>query len=408
MTPAAEGLGVAGSSGSRQIPERALSLPNGTSAARPHRQDHGEEGPEKECATEKLKTKLEQLKGELNKLLEEFRKLDLTSIPEEKIRSILSPVTLCAPCSRPCARCQQFETACPIQFEHIASAQRLFVICILIDDPLLICLLLSKGFNDAKFGACRSEEDLIKDAGISPNAAKALLNLKHPFFRVSIVKYIRSRRQDNDCPQDTERNFVMDEMLDLMGKLEVRAKAGQNGTQKSIRIEDLTFAKSSPLIYDRPIRQCPPSWDDEVSVQSLGFLLLDIIWFLIGGSNTVLRLDKFRYGDAWTVEGVKLTPKEELQKLGNEPKLETAFELAWILVQPSGKFGLSGVNGRNYHWAVEHFHKIWPQMDFDIIQDPEPSRSPDAMSVSTSNHGADGFSHFEAYEEIDAPETRWL
>jgi len=408
MTPPLEGLGAAGPSGSRRNPERAVSLPNRQFVARSHRQDIGEEGLEKECATEKLKSKLEQLNGRLNKLLEDFREQELTSIPEDKIRVILSSVALHAPCSVACAQCQQLAAAYPIRFEGIDHAQRLFAICILIDDPLLICLLLGKGFDDARFGACRSEEDLINGATVSSITAKALLDLKHSFFRIGIVKYVRSKRLDNDCPQNSERNFVMDEMLDLMAKLEKRAEAGQEGTQRRIRIGELTFAKPSQVTYDRPMRQGPPIWDDEVSVQSLGFLLLDVIWFLIGGSKTVLRLDNFRYRDVWTVEWVKLTPKEELLKLENEPKLEKAFELAWVLVQPSGEFGLSGLEIENYHWAVDHFHKIWSQMDFDVIQDPEPTRSPDAMSVSTRNFGTEGIPHFEPYEEIDAPELRWL
>jgi hypothetical protein len=407
MTPPPEGLGVAGPSGSRRNPERAVSLPIGKSVARSHRQDIGDEGLEMDCATERLKTKLEQLKGKLKKLLEDFRKHDLTSIiPDDKIQSILSSVALRAPCSVSCARCQQFETAYPIRFDGIHRARRLFSICILIDDPLLICLLLGRDFNDERFVACRSEEDLISGATISRDTAKALLGWKPLFFRISIVNYIRSKRPDNDSPQTPERNFVMDETLELIAKLEARAKAGQSSSQRAIRIGELTFAMFNQVAYDCPLRQGHPIWDEVISVQSLGFLLLDIIWFLIGGSRSVLRLDNFRYRDVWTVDWVKLTPKEELQKLENEPKLEKAFQLSWILVQPRGKFGLSGMDVENYHWAVYHFHNIWSQMELDVIQDPEPSRSPDAMSVSTRNPGTDGVSKSEPYEEIDAPELK--
>lgn len=407
MNSASEGLGVAGPSGSRRNPERAVSLPTGRLATRSHRPSLIEEGLQIECATEKLKSKLEQLKGKLSELKDDFHQNDLTSISDERIRSILSTVILHAPCSVSCARCPQFRPDYPIRFERKETAQRLFAMCILVDDPFLICQLLTKGLDDAKFGACKSEEDLVRDTSIPPGTAKELFKLKDSFFRVSIVKYIRSKRADNDLPEDAERHFVMDELLIMMEQLEARAKAGR---RYSISIGELTIKKSSKMVYERPIGRCPPFWDGEVSIQTLGSLVLDVIWFLIGGSQNVLRLDGHRFRDTWTAAWVRLIPPEEIKRLRSEPKLEKAFELAWIMIQPRGPFGLSGIDVDDYHWAVVHFHQIWPQIEEDNIEDPGPSRSrsPDAMSVSTRNPGIDRFSASESYEEINAPDLRWL
>jgi hypothetical protein len=210
---------------------------------------------------------------------------------------------------------------------------------------------------------------------------------------------------------------MLNEILELTRKLSSPNDASEREIQESM-IGNLTFTTTRRMATDRLNEFFPELWDDQVSVQSLGFLIIDMIWFLIGGSSMVMYLDGVRSMDAQRqkpaaraatpFDWIKAISKEAFAKLETEPELAQAFEVAYILIQPNGRFGLDGTPEENYTYADTHLRKLWP---VNFLEDPfrvgghRPNRSLDVWSISTkgSAEAAD-----VNYVEMEGNVFKWL
>ena len=107
-------------------------------------------------------------------------------------------------------------------------------------------------------------------------------------------------------------------------------------------------------------------------------------------------------------EWIKTISKEAFTQLEAEPELAQAFEVAYILVQPNGRFGLDGTVEEKYAYADMHLRKLWP---VSFPEDPfrvgghRSNKSLDAWSVVTKTSGdqADG-----NYVEMEGNVFKWL
>ena len=104
---------------------------------------------------------------------------------------------------------------------------------------------------------------------------------------------------------------------------------------------------------------------------------------------------------------IKAISKEAFVKLEAEPELAQAFEVAYILIQPTGRFGLDGTPEENYAYADMHLRKLWP---VSFLDDPfrvgghRSNRSLDVWSVSTkASTEADA-----NYVEMEGSVFKWL
>lgn len=339
---------------------------------------------------------------------------------DDKIQDILDEDSLKAMFTCICTKCRlarrlaissSGQNGEGLQLDGIPDAFRLLAMCILAERPFLISLLLSRDTDDEVFEDCKSETQLVDETGIALEDARTLLRLKGLFFGASMMRYLRSPKKEEDKPQDGERTWLLNEILELTRKLSSPNDANELDIQ-SLMIGQLTFTSTKRMDTDRLNEFFPELWDDEVSVQSLGFLVMDMIWFLVGGSSMVMYMDALRSKPTSRPVGpldwIKTISKEAFAKLEAEPELAQAFEVAFILIQPNGRFGLDGTPEENYAYADMHLRKLWP---VSFLEDPfrveghRSNRSLDVWSVSTK---ASGESADSSYLEVEGNVFKWL
>ncbi|KAG4412375.1 hypothetical protein IFR04_014495 [Cadophora malorum] len=364
------------------------------------------------CPTDRLKARLDLL------VETHFHDDDWMYTVDDRIQAILDEDSLKALFTCACTRCRLSRRLAiassgsnreGLQLDGVPDALRLLSMCILAEKPFLISLLLSRDIDDEVFEDCKSETQLVDATGIALEDARTLLRLKGLFFGVSMMRYLRSPKKD-DKPQDGERTWLLNEILELTRKLSSPNDASELDLQ-TMMISQLTFTTTKRMDTDRLNDFFPELWDDDVSIQSVGFLIMDMIWFLVGGSSMVIYMDALRSKPtsrpAGPFDWIKAISKEAFVKLEAEPELAQAFEVAYILIQPTGRFGLDGTPEENYAYADMHLRKLWP---VSFLDDPfrvgghRSNRSLDVWSVSTkASTEADA-----NYVEMEGSVFKWL
>ncbi|KAG4439936.1 hypothetical protein IFR05_004562 [Cadophora sp. M221] len=365
------------------------------------------------CPADRLKSRLDML------VENHFHDDDWMLTVDDKIQSVLDEDSLKALFTCACTKCRLARRLAinsssrngeGLQLDGVPDTFRLLAMCILAEKPFLISLLLSRDIDDEVFEDCKSETQLVDETGIALEDARTLLRLKGLFFGVSMMRYLRSPKKE-DKPQDGERTWLLNEILELTRKLSSPNDASELDLQ-SMMIGQLTFTTTKRMDTDRLNEFFPELWDDEVSIQSLGFLVMDMIWFLVGGSAMVMYMDALRSKPASRPAGpldwIKAISKEAFTNLEAEPELAQAFEVAYILIQPTGRFGLDGTPEENYAYADMHLRKLWP---VSFPDDPfrvgghRSNRSLDVWSVSTKASGEQADAN---YVEMEGNVFKWL
>lgn len=262
----------------------------------------------------------------------------------------------------------------------IQRSRRLFATCIIAGKSRLIIsfLRLSPPFDDSEFEASNNEGLLERKTRIGKGDAKILLEWKHLFFSVNLAMYLRSSRQD-DPPGREEINWLLDEVQKTVKKIasdglsHMRYHAPQS-------IGDIVIRKSAARAVDRTANLRSRILRHPITTQSLGFLVLDLIWFILGGGRNVVWLDKTRS------EGVDWVKRLSLKEVELEPDLLMAFEMVWILIQPpQGSFTLIGEY--DFHYVHAQLQTIWPSTTVGTILPSDGDRSRDG-SISTLDTGS--------------------
>ncbi|KAK6581155.1 hypothetical protein PZA11_006643 [Diplocarpon coronariae] len=284
--------------------------------------------------------------------------------------------------------------------------------CILAERPFLISVLLSVEVDDRVFAGFASERQLVDETGLALGDARTLLRFKGLFFGLGITRYLRSARKE-DVPPDGERTWILHEMLELTRMLSFPGGAPQDLHDRTIG--DLTFTTTRRMATDRVNDAFPDLGADPVAPQSLGFLIMDMIWFLVGGSALVVYMDALRSRSssrpaATPFEWIKRIPKKAFAKLESEPELAQAFEIAYILTHPAGRFGIDGSPRDAYSYADLHLRKLWPKF---FLEGPargasaQQPRGRDASSISTRSSATE-MADPASYVEIEGDVFRWI
>ena len=281
--------------------------------------------------------------------------------------------------------------------ESIQRSRRLFATCLIAGKSRLVIsfLCLSPLFDDSEFEASNDEGLLERKTGISRGDAKILLGMKHLFFSVNLAMYLRSSRQD-DPPGRKEINWLLDEVLETVRKIAFASPSDRRYHDPQ-SIGDLVIRKNAARAVDRTATSRSKIRRDPITTQSLGFLVLDLIWFILGGGRHVALLDNTR---SEGVDWVKRLPVNEFEL---EPDLLMAFEMVWILIQPpQGSFTLIG----EYEFQYVHtqLRTIWPSTTVDTILPRDGDKSRDG-SISTLDRGSVRC----AFQEVEGAEGfRWM
>jgi hypothetical protein len=281
--------------------------------------------------------------------------------------------------------------------------RRLFATCIIADRPFLIYLLHRHDVDDNRFDDYITESDLTRECRLSLEDAKTLLLWKEAFFdggRIKLITYIRSTRQ-RDRPSTDEKIWIINELLSLLKKLTLEPHAQARKLPATARIGDI-------MIRDSPVRfrvltgaAIPELEGRSVCMQSLGYLILDILWFVAGGGHCVLDLDNHR------TPGADWVKETNWRSLNQFPDLSKAFQLAWFMICFNEDFRLSqNSEGKNYFQHIStQFQRIWPDITDHLITDPLVERSPEIMRQLSQGSGSQGDS---SYIEIEPETFRWM
>ncbi|KAL2061386.1 hypothetical protein VTL71DRAFT_7659 [Oculimacula yallundae] len=297
------------------------------------------------CPTDWLKSRLDML------VEDHFHDQDWLQTVDDRIQSIFDEDSLKAMFTCTCSKCRlarrlAIASSIPqrggLQLDGVSDAFRLLAMCILAGKPFLISLLLSREIDDEVFEVCNSETQMVDATGISLDDARTLLKLKNLFFGVSIMRYLRSSKSE-DKPQDGERTWLLNEILELTRKLSSPDDASERDL-RSMMVGQLVFTTTKRMDGERLNGNFPELWDDDMSVQSLGFLVMDMPTSRPSGA----------------FDWLKTISKEAWNDLDAEPELAQAFEVAYILIQPNGRFGLDGTPEQNYSYADMNLRKLWP------------------------------------------------
>ncbi|KAK2623590.1 hypothetical protein QTJ16_007144 [Diplocarpon rosae] len=332
------------------------------------------------------------LKASIEMLVEHhFQDDDWWQTLDERISVILDEDSLKAMFTCSCTKCRlarrltisSMKNGGGLQLDRIEDSLRLLAMCILAEKPFLISVLLSVEVDDRVFEEFSSETQVVDETGIAIGDARVLLRFKGLFFGVGILRYLRSSRKE-DMPQDGERTWILNEMLELTRMLSSPSDGQEDIQEKSIG--QLTFTTTRRMAADRLNEDFPELWTDQVSPQSIGFLVMDMIWFLVGGSALAFA------------------------KLESEPELAQAFEVAYILIQPCGRFGIEGSPGEKYTYADLHLRKLWSN---EFLESPtraggsKHKRSLDVCSISTRSSTMDT-ADTANYVEIEGDVFKWI
>lgn len=369
------------------------------------------------CPADRLKAKLDML------VEHHFHDEDWMQTLDDKISAILDEDSLKALFTCSCTKCRlsrrlaiasSSRSGEGLQLDGVPDALRLLAMCILAEKPFLISILLSRDVDDEVFDECRSETQLVEDTGIALEDARMLLRLKGLFFGVSMMRYLRSPKKD-DKPQDGERTWLLNEILELTRKLSSPNNPSEQDFQ-DMMIGQLTFTTTRRMATDRRNDFFPELWEDQVSLQSLGFLIMDMIWFLVDGSAMVMYMDGLRSKPTsrpplTPFDWIKRISREAFTKLESEPELAQAFEVAYILIQPTGRFGLNGTLEENFAYADLHLRKLWP---VEFLEDPfrvgghRQNKSLDMWSVDTKGSASGEMVDTTNYVEMEGNIFKWL
>lgn len=370
------------------------------------------------CPSDRLKAKLDTL------VAQHFHDEDWMETVDDRIYALFDEDSLKAMFTCSCTKCRlarrlaiasSSQNGEGLQLDGMGDALRLLAMCILASKPFLIAVLLARGVDDDSFDDCRAETHLVEDTGIALEDARTLLRLKGLFFGVGITQYLRSSKKD-DKPEDAERTWMLNELLELTRRLSSPNDPSERELQVKM-VGQLTFTTTRKMATDRKNDVFPELWDDQMSLQSLGYLVIDMIWFLVGGSAMVKYMDELRLMELQRqrttsrntpYEWIKAISKDAFQELESEAELAQAFEVAYILIQPNGRFGLDGTTEENYIYADAKLRKLWPVSFLEYpVRDHgnRPNRSLDVWSISTrgSAEAADG-----GYVEMEEDVFKWL
>ncbi|PBP26347.1 hypothetical protein BUE80_DR002605 [Diplocarpon rosae] len=361
------------------------------------------------------------LKASIEMLVEHhFQDDDWWQTLDERISVILDEDSLKAMFTCSCTKCRlarrltisSMKNGGGLQLDRIEDSLRLLAMCILAEKPFLISVLLSVEVDDRVFEEFSSETQVVDETGIAIGDARVLLRFKGLFFGVGILRYLRSSRKE-DMPQDGERTWILNEMLELTRMLSSPSDGQEDIQEKSIG--QLTFTTTRRMAADRLNEDFPELWTDQVSPQSIGFLVMDMIWFLVGGSALVIYIDGLRSRPnsrppVTSFDWIKRIPKKAFAKLESEPELAQAFEVAYILIQPCGRFGIEGSPGEKYTYADLHLRKLWSN---EFLESPtraggsKHKRSLDVCSISTRSSTMDT-ADTANYVEIEGDVFKWI
>ncbi|KAI6707838.1 hypothetical protein JHW43_009632, partial [Diplocarpon mali] len=366
------------------------------------------------CPADALKAALDELVGN------HFHEEDWWQSLDERIGLLLDEDSLDAMFACACNKCRlarrlaisSSKSGGGLQLDGIEDALRLLAMCILAERPFLISVLLSVEVDDRVFAGFASERQLVDETGLALGDARTLLRFKGLFFGLGITRYLRSARKE-DVPPDGERTWILHEMLELTRMLSFPGGAPQDLHDRTIG--DLTFTTTRRMATDRVNDAFPDLGADPVAPQSLGFLIMDMIWFLVGGSALVVYMDALRSRSssrpaATPFEWIKRIPKKAFAKLESEPELAQAFEIAYILTHPAGRFGIDGSPRDAYSYADLHLRKLWPKF---FLEGPargasaQQPRGRDASSISTRSSATE-MADPASYVEIEGDVFRWI
>jgi hypothetical protein len=332
----------------------------------------------------------------------------------EEIEDILNDITIGDVLSCSCPECKEGRrsSASIIANNETSSwarkmekSKRIFATCIIADQPYMIYLFLRCDFDDIQFDECITTTDLTEEIGLSLKNAQLVLCAKEAFFdggRISLFTYIRSTKPRGDRPPSLEeRNWLIDELLNLLEKLALAPDACARKIPRAATIKDITIRDSPVRPLDREEQSVTGLGDQTVCMQSLGYLVLDLICFIAGGGPYVQTVDKRRTSE---VDWVKKTDWTILNEIENLPK---AFQLAWIMTCPNADFALSKDDhgNDNFKYVAQQFRRIWPHTTSHPLTDPEKEKNSDITSLSSQGLGNPGNS---TYEEIEPSTFRWM
>ncbi|KAH8669673.1 hypothetical protein BGZ60DRAFT_515286 [Tricladium varicosporioides] len=335
--------------------------------------------------------------------------------------------------SCPCTSCQgslttenqtSDQTQDGVHLEQMHRYIRLLATCIIADYPFLIFKLASKGFDDAQFNSCTDAFVISAIPGITEKQAKRLFALKHSFLdggRVNLFRYLRSTRPNqappgkrDDVPSDAERNWLLDEMLELLRILALPQTAAERKLPEDCRIGDITIRiDPERMAADRHPKESTRvnMCHGLITVQSVGYLILDLIGFIIKGGYWIWYQDAKRGRPGNNYNWAKKLPLEELTGQPGYRDLIEAFELAWIMIQEDQDFTFPQIPGRNtFEYIYEQFAKVWSLTrdeegeNFETIRADRFSTTT-LSSFSTMNLRNLGTSHAP---EISPEIFRWI
>lgn len=289
-------------------------------------------------------------------------------------------------------------TAADIKLTTFKESLRLVATCIVSGRPQLVPILLKADFDDAKFKGATIADDITKYCQVKQQDAQTLLRNKSWFFGINLTKYLRSVKT-RDRPTIRERNWLIDELLELMRKIS-KPRGVYEEEMSIMKMGHLTIRDSDAAATNRSLRTPPRTRDDAMSVQSLGYLILDILWFIHGGGGAVIAFDKKRIVTLESVANIAMSFDNDRES--EETRLSIAFEMVWMMIQPKLCLNTSGEDEDNYLYLHDVFRRIWPTSEMHPIDDLNPRPN----SISTNPSSNLSASHF-----IEIPEAqifRWM
>jgi hypothetical protein len=331
----------------------------------------------------------------------------------EEIDDILSHTIIRDVLSCPCVECKEgWSRSAPILGNNdisfwvgkMGKFKRLFATCIIADRPYLIYSFLQRDFDDGQFDECITATDLVEEVSLSVENAKSLLCKKEAFFdggRISLFTYIRSTKPTGDRPSVEERNWLIDELLMLLEQLALEAGASSRKLPEDATISEITIRDSPKRPPDRDEQAITNLGDERLCMESLGYLILDLICFIAGGGRYVQSLDKCR------TPGLNWVKERDWTILDHIAELPKAFQLVWFMIYPNEDFGLSKNDhgNDNFKYVAQQFRRIWPNTTKHPVNDPEKEKNSDLISLSSQGLGNPGNS---TYEEIQPGTFRWM